>query len=102
MIYREYNSILEDKKLIFGEEVVWDNRFFVKLKKDVDNVVITHIKEGEFKTLLNNVKVNNREKYKELKEVRGIEKSIFHTLPVVRLGGEYVLDCEFVEVGLVE
>lgn len=102
MIYREYNSILEDKKLICGEEVVWDNRFIVKLNKQVDDVVITHIKEGEFKTLLNNTKLNNREKYKELREVRGIEKNIFHTLPVVKCNGEYVLDCEFVEVGLVE
>lgn len=102
MIYREYNSILEDKRLIFGEEIIWDNRFIVKLNKQVDNVVITHIKDGEFKTLLNNTKLNNREKYKELREVRGIEKSIFHTLPIVKCGGEYVLDCEFVEIGLVK
>ena len=100
VVYREYNSIGEDKNLIFGNEVTWDGRFSIKLKEQVDNIKITHVKKGEFKKILRNVRETNGKKYKEMTNIRNVEKDIFYTLPVVLLNDEYVLDCNFVEIKL--
>jgi tRNA(Ile)-lysidine synthase len=96
MVYREYNSIGDDQKLVYGKEVIWDNRFRVILEKDVDNLVITHVKEGEFNIILNDIKKTNFSKYKEMVEIKGIEKRIFYTIPIVSDGKKYLFDCKHV------
>jgi tRNA(Ile)-lysidine synthase len=92
MVYREYNSIGGDIKLVCNEEIIWDGRFKVKLLVDEDNLSISHMKDGEFTGFLRKVKKENPEKYKELREIIGIQKNIFHTLPIVRRENEYLID----------
>lgn len=96
--YREYNSIGKDIKLTFNKEIIWDNRFKIILKKDLTNVIISHIKEGEFNRVIEKLKKTEIKKYREMKEIKGIEKKIFYTLPFVLFNGEYIIDCDFVEV----
>lgn len=98
MIYREYNSILEDKNLIFNEEIIWDNRFKITLKSEEKNLIITHIKEGEFNKIMQKTRLTNFSKYKEMKDIKGIEKNIFYTLPVVKNGDEYLLEYTDIEI----
>lgn len=92
MVYREYNSIEEDKKLVFNKEIIWDNRFTVKLLQDRNDLIISHVKEGEFNKILEKTRKSNFEKYKELREIVGIQKNIFYTLPVLIENGEYILE----------
>jgi tRNA(Ile)-lysidine synthase len=96
--YREYNAIGDDLELIFGKDVVWDDRFMIKLLSDKKNVHVGHVREGEFTTLLRQIRKTDPEKYKELKNVLGIEKNIFYTLPIVKVENEYVLDCRDVDI----
>lgn len=98
IVYREYNSIGENVKLIFNREVIWDNRFKIILKKDLADVTIGHVKEGKFNKVIEKLKKTDIKKYREMKEIKGIEKKIFYTLPFVVFNGEYILDCNFVEV----
>lgn len=98
MAYREYNSILEDKKLIFNREIIWDNRFKIVLKKNEDNLIITHVKIGEFNSILKKTRKINFSKYKEIKEIKNIEKNIFYTLPVVKNGDKYLLEYVDIEI----
>lgn len=101
IVYREYNAIMENKMLIFNKEIIWDNRFSIKLTKDIKNLYISHVNNGDFKKILNNIKNNNIEKYREMKNIKGIEKNIFYTLPIVKNDDEYLLDCDFVEINLI-
>lgn len=98
MVYREYNSIDKDEKLVYNKEIIWDNRFIIVLKKNEENLVITHIKEGEFNGILEKIRKENFKKYKEMKEIRGIEKKIFYTLPVVKRNSEYLLEYGDIEI----
>ncbi|MDR2760358.1 MAG: tRNA lysidine(34) synthetase TilS [Rickettsiales bacterium] len=86
MVYREYNSIGEDKKLIFGEKILWDGRFSVELLANRDDISITHLENGKFTELLRRVKEIDPKKYRELREIRGIQKNIFYTLPLAMDG----------------
>lgn len=98
MAYREYNSILEDKKLKYDQEIVWDNRFKIILKKNIESLIITHIKNGEFNKILEETKKINFSKYKEMKEIKGIEKHILYTLPAVKYDNKYLLDFKDIEI----
>ncbi len=98
MVYREYNSIDKDEKLVYNKEIIWDNRFRIVLKKNEENLAITHIKEGEFNEILEKIRKENFKKYKEMKEIRGIEKKIFYTLPVVKRNSEYLLEYGDIEI----
>lgn len=98
MVYREYNSIDKDKKLVYNNKVIWDNRFQITLKKDEDGLIVTHVKEGEFNEILETIRKENYKKYREMKEIKGIEKKIFYTLPVVKNGDEYLLEYSEVEI----
>lgn len=92
VVYREYNAIENDINLEFNKEVIWDNRFTIKLKKPIENLIITHIKSGEFNQVLEDIRVFDFQKYKELKLIKGIEKDIFYTLPIVKQGKKYLFD----------
>ena len=99
MIYREYNSIGVDVDLVYNKEVIWDNRFKIVLKKDIKNLKVGCVKNGDFNKILFSVRENNREKYKEMKRITGIEKNIFYTLPTVKGSfGNYLFDFEEVDV----
>jgi tRNA(Ile)-lysidine synthase len=98
MVYREYNSIGDDVKLVFSKEVLWDNRFRVKLQENREDLYLTHLKEGEFTTLLRETRKNDPLKYKKLREVVGIQKDIFYTLPIVRGENGYMLDFENINI----
>ncbi len=102
IVYREYNAICDDVELIYNDYVVWDDRFRIKLKKDIDNVIVTHVKEGEFNSILKEIRKNNYKKYKEMKEIKGIEKKIFYTLPTVYINEKYLFDCDFVDIELIK
>jgi hypothetical protein len=62
------------------------------LLADRDDLSLTHIKNGEFTGFLRQIRKKNPEKYKELREIVGIQKSIFHTLPIVRGEDDYLID----------
>ncbi len=98
MVYREYNSIDKDEKLMYNKEVVWDNRFKIILKKNEENLIVTHIKEGEFVGILEKIRKENFKKYKEMKEIKGIEKKIFYTLPIVKRNDEYLIEYSDIEI----
>ncbi|MDR1499075.1 MAG: tRNA lysidine(34) synthetase TilS [Rickettsiales bacterium] len=98
MVYREYNSIGEDKELIYNTEVIWDGRFRIILMKQMKNLTITHVKNGEFNVILESVRKTNFSKYKEMKEIKGIEKHIFHTLPMVSNGKDYLIDYDGIKI----
>jgi tRNA(Ile)-lysidine synthase len=98
MVYREYNSIGDDVRLIYNEEVIWDSRFKIKLLVDENDLFIGHLKEGEFTSFLRDVRKNNPKKYKELREVVGIQKNIFHTLPIVKRNNQYLIDFENINI----
>jgi len=83
IIYREYAAIGEDKKLEYNKKILWDSRFFVELKQKKSTLIVSHIKKGEFNSLLKSLKNTDMAKYKELKNLKGIDKKIFYTLPVV-------------------
>ena len=102
IVYREYNAIGDDVELIYNDYVFWDDRFRIKLKKDIDNVIVTHVKEGEFNSILKEIRKNNYKKYKEMKEIKGIEKKIFYTLPTVYINEKYLFDCDFVDIELIK
>ena len=91
MVYREYKAIGEDKILKYNEEIVWDDRFIIKLLKDIENVKATHIKEGEFNRVLEQYKKQDLTKFRELKNIKGIQKNIFYTMPVLLVNNEYNL-----------
>lgn len=101
IVYREYAAIDNDVELIYNDYVIWDNRFKIRLSKDIKNVFVTHVKEGEFNSILKSTIKNDYKKYKEMKEVKGIEKKIFYTLPVIYFKDKYVFDCNFVDIELV-
>lgn len=98
VVYREYNAIEDDFPLEYNKEVIWDNRFIIKLKKPIENLIITHIKSGEFNQVLESMRIFDFQKYKELKLIKGIEKDIFYTLPIVKQGKKYLFDYFYVDI----
>ena len=91
-VYREYNAIAEDIPLEYNKEVIWDNRFKLKLTKPLENIVISHVKDGEFNKVLESIRMFDFSKYKELKLIKGIEKTIFYTLPIAKCKDKYLFD----------
>ena len=99
MVYREYNSIGDDVNLIYNKEVIWDNRFKIILKENRDDLKIGCVEMGDFNKILLSVRDDNREKYKEMKHITGIEKNIFYTLPVVKNSeNKYIVDFEKIKM----
>ncbi|MDR1425999.1 MAG: tRNA lysidine(34) synthetase TilS [Rickettsiales bacterium] len=98
IVYREYNSISTDRELVLGEEVFWDNRFSVLLTEDIGRAFVTHIREGKLNALLENREMVNTWYHGALADLRNAEKRIFYTLPVVRVGDNYLLDSESVRI----
>lgn len=98
IVYREYSALDNDIELIYNSYVIWDNRFRIKLNKDIKNVFVTHVKDGEFNGILKYMIKNNYKKYKEMKEIKNIEKKIFYTLPVICIDNKYIFDCKFVDI----
>lgn len=98
VVYREYNSIGEDIKLEYNKEVIWDNRFKIKLIKPMENMTITHVKEGEFNKVLESIRLFDFSKYKELKLIKGIEKNVFYTLPIAKHNDKYLFDYFYVKM----
>ncbi|MDR0572127.1 MAG: tRNA lysidine(34) synthetase TilS [Rickettsiales bacterium] len=98
IVYREYSALGADVKLIFNEKVIWDNRFTAKLLVDKDDLYLGHVKDGDFTALLRQTRVVAPEKYKELKNIVGVEKNVFYTLPVVKTKGDYILDYKEVSI----
>ena len=68
------------------------------MNKDIKNVFVTHVKDGEFNGILKYMIKNNYKKYKEMKEIKNIEKKIFYTLPVICIDNKYIFDCKFVDI----
>ena len=99
-VYREYNAICEDIKLEYNKEVIWDNRFKIKLIKPLENIVISHVKDGEFNKVLESIKMFDFSKYKELKLIKGIEKTIFYTLPIAKCKDKYLFDYYYVKIDI--
>ncbi len=98
VVYREYNAIQEDIKLICDQTATWDKRFEITLKKPIADVFITHVKQGEFNQLLEKIRKTDFKKYKELRQITGVEKNIFYTLPVAKYKDNYLLDCSYMEI----
>ena len=98
IVYREYSALGNDVKLIYNSYVIWDKRFRVKLNKDIKSAFVTHVKEGEFNNILKDMIKNNYKKYKEMKEIKNIEKKIFYTLPAIYIDNKYIFDCKFVDI----
>ena len=103
MIYREYNSIKEDVDLIYNQEVIWDNRFKIILTKNISGLKVGCIKMGDFNKILFSVRDNNYKKYKEMKNITGIEKNIFYTLPTVKdENNNYIFDFEDLKIEFIK
>ena len=99
MVYREYNAINTDVDLIYNREIIWDNRFKIILKENRNDLKIGCVKMGDFNKILLSIRESNRDKYKEMKHISGIEKSIFYTLPVVKNSkNEYIMDFEKIDI----
>ena len=99
IVYREYKAISGDVNLIYNKEVVWDNRFRIKLRENRNDLKIGCVKMGDFNKILLATRDNNRDKYKEMKHISGIEKNIFYTLPVVKnFKDEYFIDFEKIDL----
>lgn len=100
--YREYNSIKEDVDLLYNKEVIWDNRFKIILKKDIKDLKIGCVKMGDFNKILFSVRENSYKKYKEMKNIVGIEKNIFYTLPTVKdKNDNYLVDFEDIVINFI-
>lgn len=102
IVYREYNAIGDNVELIYNDYVVWDDRFKIKLNKNIKDVMVTHVKDGEFNSILMEMRKTDYKKYREMKEIRGIEKKIFYTLPTICINGKYLFDCDFVDMELIK
>ena len=103
MVYREYNSIKEDVDLIYNQEVIWDNRFKIILTKNISGLKVGCIKMGDFNKILFSVRDNNYKKYKEMKNITGIEKNIFYTLPTVKdENNNYIFDFEDLKIEFIK
>ena len=99
IVYREYKAISGDVNLIYNKEVVWDNRFRIKLRENRNDLKIGCVKMGDFNKILLATRDSNRDKYKEMKHISGIEKNIFYTLPVVKnFKDEYFIDFEKIDL----
>ena len=103
IVYREYNSIKEDVGLIYNQEVIWDNRFKITLTKNIDGLKIGCVKMGDFNKILFSVIENNYKKYREMKNITGIEKNIFYTLPTVKDNdNNYIFDFEDLKIDFIK
>ena len=103
MVYREYNSIKEDVDLIYNQEVIWDNRFKITLTKNISGLKVGCIKMGDFNKILFSVRDSNYKKYKEMKNITGIEKNIFYTLPTVKdKNNNYIFDFEDLKIDFIK
>ena len=103
MVYREYNSIKEDVDLIYNQEVIWDNRFKIILTKNISGLKVGCIKMGDFNKILFSVRDSNYKKYKEMKNITGIEKNIFYTLPTVKdENNNYIFDFEDLKIEFIK
>lgn len=104
IVYREYNSLGDDVKLFFNETAIWDGRFKITLHRDIPNLSVSHVEEGNFNLLLRKWrKVKSSAgvigiNLNKLEKLRGVEKRIFYTLPFVVQNGEYQLNCDFVTI----
>ena len=97
VIYREYNSIESDVKLEYNKEIIWDNRYKITLKKDINGIKITHLQNGEFNKFLEYVRLIDFKTFKKLKKLKNIEKSIFYTMPLVK-NDNYIINCDFIKI----
>lgn len=102
IVYREYNAISDDIRLVYNNYVIWDNRFRIKLNKNIENIMVTHVKNGEFNSVLMETRKIDYKKYREMKEIKGIEKKIFYTLPTICIDKKYLFDCDFVDMELIK
>jgi tRNA(Ile)-lysidine synthase len=91
-VYREYSAIDADIDIIPGKEILWDNRFKITPDKTAKDFKVSHLKKGEFNQLLKEVKKQDYKKYKELKNLKGLEKQVFYTLPLLRKNGKIRLN----------
>lgn len=98
VVYREYNAICEDIKLEYNKTIIWDNKFKITLTKNIDNIYVSHVKEGEFNEVLEAIRIFDFKKYKELKLIKGIEKNIFYTLPIAKQNNKYLFDYFYMRI----
>jgi hypothetical protein len=100
LVYREYNSLGADVELVADREIVWDGRFRVTVldPTGLEGAVLTHVREGELNSLIRRAQRENYPQLQDLRELRGVWRRIFYTLPVVRRRGEYLLDCGQVHI----
>jgi tRNA(Ile)-lysidine synthase len=101
IVYREYNSLAGASDLTVAREIVWDGRFTVLLEEEREGIAVTHLREGEFNTLLRRAREENSPLSKDLESLRGVEKRILYTLPIVTQGASYLLHCKSVRIAAV-
>ncbi|WP_419235070.1 tRNA lysidine(34) synthetase TilS [Rickettsia endosymbiont of Nabis limbatus] len=80
LIYREFGKKLPESKLLLNKQAVWDNRFRITKKHDLENCVATYLSLEDYKIIKKKLDL---EVLKNLSY--GTHNAILFTLPIIKI-----------------